>query len=196
MKNNRGSRPDGRFFIIICVAAVIGGIFLLPSFIGIGDRTPLFCSESISEEFYPSTTTPLAHAKLDHCIMHLHKVVPHANSSQIMVVFRCSRAEKAPCNFLIFGLGYDSLMWAAFNPKGKTLFLEEDPLWVRSILKTAPNLNEALEEGCNNDCGIEIPPAEKVTQRTLAMHNASVKQVEGSTFLQQQSYKKVSTSPT
>ncbi|GJR72713.1 probable methyltransferase [Tanacetum coccineum] len=51
---------------------------------------------------------------------------------------------KAPCNFLIFGLGYDSLMWAAFNPKGKTLFLEEDPLWVRSILKTAPNLNVGI----------------------------------------------------
>ncbi|GJZ37443.1 hypothetical protein Tco_0583634 [Tanacetum coccineum] len=158
MKTNRGSRPDGRFFIIICVAAVIGGIFLLPSFIGIGDRTHLFCSESISEEFYPSTTTPLAHAKLDHCIMHLHKVVPHANSSQIMVVFRCSRAEKARAISLFSG--------------------------------------SALEEGCNNDCGIEIPPAEKVTQRTLAMHNASVKQVEVLTFLQQQSYKKVNTSAT
>ncbi|GJY00762.1 probable methyltransferase [Tanacetum coccineum] len=141
MKNNRGSRPDGRFFIIICVAAVIGGIFLLPSFIGIGDRTHLFCSESISEEFYPSTTTPL---QLD-AILHYatSQVVPQQTVAEIMVSFDVL-AEKAPCNFLIFGLGYDSLMWAAFNPKGKTLFLEEDPLWVRSILKTAPNLNVGI----------------------------------------------------
>ncbi|GJT90965.1 probable methyltransferase [Tanacetum coccineum] len=114
MKNNRGSRPDGRFFIIICVAAVIGGIFLLPSFIGIGDRTPLFCSESISEEFYPSTTTPL---QLD-AILHYatSQVVPQQTVAEIMVSFDVL-AEKAPCNFLIFGLRYDSLMWAAFNPK-------------------------------------------------------------------------------
>nr|GEV55803.1 hypothetical protein [Tanacetum cinerariifolium] len=85
MKNNRGSRPDGRFFIIICVAAVIGGIFLLPSFIGIGDRTPLFCSESISEEFYPSTTTPL---QLD-AILHYatSQVVPQQSVAEIMVSF-------------------------------------------------------------------------------------------------------------
>ncbi|PWA69836.1 polysaccharide biosynthesis protein [Artemisia annua] len=141
MKNNRGSRPDGRFFVIICVAAVIGGIFLLPSFIGIGNQTPLFCSESISEEFYPSTTTPL---QLD-AILHYatSQVVPQQSVAEIMVSFDVL-VSRAPCNFLIFGLGYDSLMWAAFNPKGKTLFLEEDPLWVRSILKTAPNLNVGI----------------------------------------------------
>ncbi|GJU57596.1 probable methyltransferase [Tanacetum coccineum] len=106
-----------------------------------GDRTPLFCSESISEEFYPSTTTPL---QLD-VILHYatSQVVPQQSVAEIVVSFNVL-VEKAPCNFLIFWLGYDSLMWAAFNPKGKTLFLEEDPLWVRSILKTAPNLNVGI----------------------------------------------------
>lgn len=31
-------------------------------------------------------------------------------------------------------------MWASFNPGGLTLFLEEDPKWVRSVIKDAPDL--------------------------------------------------------
>lgn len=46
----------------------------------------------------------------------------------------------APCNFLVFGLGHDSLMWAALNPRGTTLFLEEDPKLVHQILARAPAL--------------------------------------------------------
>ncbi|KAI9081620.1 hypothetical protein K1719_036506 [Acacia pycnantha] len=44
----------------------------------------------------------------------------------------------APCNFLVFGSGHDSLMWDSFNPRGTTLFLEEDPKWLRSILRRFP----------------------------------------------------------
>ncbi|KAJ4729473.1 Glucuronoxylan 4-o-methyltransferase 1-like protein [Melia azedarach] len=46
----------------------------------------------------------------------------------------------APCNFLVFGLGHDSLMWAALNPRGTTFFLEEDPKLVHKILARAPAL--------------------------------------------------------
>lgn len=35
-------------------------------------------------------------------------------------------------------------MWASFNPKGKTLFLEEDKMWVRNVLKTAPDLKTVI----------------------------------------------------
>ncbi|XP_004513320.1 arabinogalactan O-methyltransferase 1-like [Cicer arietinum] len=46
----------------------------------------------------------------------------------------------APCNFLVFGIGHDALMWDSFNPRGITLFLEEDRKWTISSLKRFPIL--------------------------------------------------------
>jgi glucuronoxylan 4-O-methyltransferase len=39
--------------------------------------------------------------------------------------------DKAPCNFLVFGLGNDSQLWAKLNHGGKTVFIEDDNLWVK-----------------------------------------------------------------
>lgn len=66
-------------------------------------------------------------------------VVPQQSFDEITVSFDVLSAT-APCNFLIFGLGRDSLMWASLNPRGTTLFLEEDPQWVQTVLKDAPTL--------------------------------------------------------
>ncbi|KAJ4962064.1 hypothetical protein NE237_021974 [Protea cynaroides] len=67
------------------------------------------------------------------------KVVPQQSMEEIRVTFEVLRSL-SPCNFLVFGLGQDSLMWSAFNPRGTTLFLEEDPKWVQSVLKDSPIL--------------------------------------------------------
>ncbi|KAL1804552.1 hypothetical protein DCAR_0936209 [Daucus carota subsp. sativus] len=68
------------------------------------------------------------------------RVVPQQSLAEIKVSFDVL-LSRAPCNFLVFGLGHDSQMWHSFNPRGTTLFLEEDPKWVQTILKTAPFLN-------------------------------------------------------
>ncbi|CAL6334065.1 unnamed protein product [Bathycoccus prasinos] len=47
--------------------------------------------------------------------------------------------KKGPCNFLIFGVGFDSIMWTAMNP-GRTVFLEDDELWAERVRETAPFL--------------------------------------------------------
>ena len=47
--------------------------------------------------------------------------------------------KKGPCNFLIFGVGFDSIMWTAMN-LGRTVFLEDDDLWVERVRETAPFL--------------------------------------------------------
>ncbi|KAK1425922.1 hypothetical protein QVD17_21286 [Tagetes erecta] len=128
-------------FLGVAAAAIIGTTFLLSSLIDTDTDAPLFCTESISDEFLPTTTTPM---QLD-AILHYAttQIVPQQSLPEITLSFNVLRSI-SPCNFLVFGLGHDSLMWAAFNPDGKTLFLEEDFMWVRNILKTAPNLNAAI----------------------------------------------------
>ncbi|KAL6188220.1 hypothetical protein ACLB2K_039613 [Fragaria x ananassa] len=64
---------------------------------------------------------------------------PQQSRAEISVSFEVLKS-RAPCNFLVFGLGYDSLMWASFNPRGTTLFLEENPKWVQTVLKSSPEL--------------------------------------------------------
>ncbi|KAK9050900.1 hypothetical protein SSX86_027525 [Deinandra increscens subsp. villosa] len=135
---------DTKFCILfLAVAIIIGCTFLISSFNGIGfGDTPLFCTESISsDEFLPTTTTPM---QLD-AILHYAtaQVVPQQSLAEITASFSVLQTI-SPCNFLVFGLGHDSLMWASFNPNGKTLFLEEDSMWIRSVLKTTPNLNAAI----------------------------------------------------
>ncbi|KAH7866075.1 hypothetical protein Vadar_015260 [Vaccinium darrowii] len=48
--------------------------------------------------------------------------------------------KKSPCNFLVFGLGHDSLMWSALNYGGHTIFLEEDGVWIEQIRRKFPML--------------------------------------------------------
>lgn len=68
------------------------------------------------------------------------RVVPQQTKEEITVSFDVLKSL-APFNFLVFGLGFDSLMWSAFNSRGHTLFLEEDPKWVQTVLKDAPTLH-------------------------------------------------------
>ncbi len=49
--------------------------------------------------------------------------------------------RKAPCNFLVFGLGDDSAVWDATNHQGHTLFIEDDEEWVSSVLDEYPGLD-------------------------------------------------------
>ncbi|KAK2661462.1 hypothetical protein Ddye_000036 [Dipteronia dyeriana] len=67
------------------------------------------------------------------------KEIPELTHQEIRSAFDVL-INLAPCNFLVFGLGHDSFMWAALNPRGTTLFLEEDPTLVHKILARAPAL--------------------------------------------------------
>ncbi|KAJ4830222.1 hypothetical protein Tsubulata_035757 [Turnera subulata] len=89
----------------------------------------------LAAEDYSATPTQLL------AILHYAttKVVPQQSRAEISLSFNVLQSL-APCNFLVFGLGHDSLMWASLNPRGTTLFLEEDPKWVQSILKHIPHL--------------------------------------------------------
>ncbi|WOL01252.1 glucuronoxylan 4-O-methyltransferase 3-like [Canna indica] len=66
-------------------------------------------------------------------------ITPQQTFQEISVTSRVL-ARRSPCNFLIFGLGHDSVMWSALNHGGRTVFFEEDESWIKSVTGKFPNL--------------------------------------------------------
>ncbi|XP_021752572.1 glucuronoxylan 4-O-methyltransferase 3-like [Chenopodium quinoa] len=70
-------------------------------------------------------------------------ITPQQTAKEISVTDRVLR-RKSPSNFLVFGLGYDSPMWASLNHGGRTVFLEENEGWIRQIKEKFPTLESYL----------------------------------------------------
>uniref|UniRef100_A0A5B7BV07 Putative glucuronoxylan 4-O-methyltransferase 1 n=1 Tax=Davidia involucrata TaxID=16924 RepID=A0A5B7BV07_DAVIN len=139
MKNRHFYR-EKPVFLGIALAGLIGGVFLISSFIRSADNSFLCTLGGVRARgggADSSSTTPIQlKAILHYATSH---VVPQQSLGEISVSFDVLQSLP-PCNFLIFGLGHDSLMWASLNPSGTTIFLEEDPKWVQTVLKDAPML--------------------------------------------------------
>ncbi|KAF3431040.1 hypothetical protein FNV43_RR25770 [Rhamnella rubrinervis] len=138
MKNYRNPLLEKPWFVILSLACLVAAGLLIASFMRAGDNL-LLCSlpntkSQIVSDYSPTTIQLQA-------ILHYatSKVVPQQSLGEIRASFDVLK-KVAPCNFLVFGLGHDSFMWASFNPGGNTLFLEEDPKWVQTVLKNAPQL--------------------------------------------------------
>ena len=122
--------------LVLSLGALIiaAGIFTAAS---LGHLSPFLCpavADPVALEYATTPTQLLA-------ILHYAttKEVPQQSNAEVRVTFDVLR-ELAPCNFLVYGVGRDSLMWASLNPRGTTLFLEEDPEWLKAVLLKAPIL--------------------------------------------------------
>ncbi|PHT36815.1 Glucuronoxylan 4-O-methyltransferase 2 [Capsicum baccatum] len=108
-------------------------------------------------------------------------VTPQQTLKEISVSLRVLE-KKSPCNFLVFGLGHDSLMWTGLNHGGRTVFLEEDKSWIEQIQSQLPSLesyhviydtritqaDELMETGMSNqDCKEVIDPGFSKCQLAL-----------------------------
>lgn len=128
---------EKRILIAAVIAVIITAILTITKLTQstTSSATSLLCSSFTRPE--PEPSTPL---QLD-AILHYatSSLVPQQSIAEITVSFRVLRSL-APCNFLVYGLGHDSLMWASLNPRGTTLFLEEDIQWVHKTLRNAPLL--------------------------------------------------------
>ncbi|XP_057453913.1 glucuronoxylan 4-O-methyltransferase 2-like [Lotus japonicus] len=106
----------------------------------------------------PSLTNALIHYATTN-------ITPQQTFNEISVSARILQ-KKSPCNFLVFGLGLDSLMWTALNHGGRTVFLEEDKSWIDQIQQKLPTLesyhvmydtkvyqsDELMNTGMEHDC--------------------------------------------
>ncbi|XP_034706153.1 probable methyltransferase At1g27930 [Vitis riparia] len=138
MKNRRVlfERP---WLLTVVIGGMIGAAILINSF-GRTSSNSLLCSLSGAYTRPDHSDDSVAQTQLI-AILHYatSRVVPQQSLAEIRVSFDVLQSL-APCNFLVYGLGHDSVMWSSFNPKGTTIFLEEDPKWVQTVLKQAPNL--------------------------------------------------------
>ncbi|GJY95845.1 probable methyltransferase [Tanacetum coccineum] len=136
MKNmNLRLLPDRKISILFSLLAIIGGGILIFTFVG-DTPTNLVCTGKF-DNFRSTSASMQLRAILHYATT---KTTPQQSLNEISISFNVLKSI-SPCNFLVFGLGHDSLMWASFNPEGPTLFLEEDPKWVNIVLKDAPDLN-------------------------------------------------------
>ncbi|KHN44443.1 hypothetical protein glysoja_014484 [Glycine soja] len=142
---NRYLVPERRWFVGLAVVGLIGAVLFLSNAIRTSE-TSYVCpgalgirSKTRTEFSYDASPIQLR------AIMHYatSRVVPQQSVSEIKISLDVIKSLGRPINFLVTGLGHDSLMWASFNPGGTTVFLEEDPNYATRrgfSPRTAPNL--------------------------------------------------------
>ncbi|KAK1294549.1 Glucuronoxylan 4-O-methyltransferase 1 [Acorus calamus] len=130
---------EKRWFAAVSIAALIAGALLITSFIRSGDRSVVLCSLSASTSTNFNNDEHLLSTILHYATT---PVTPQQSLAEIHITYDVLRSSSpsSAVNFLVFGLGHDSPMWSAFNHRGTTLFLEEDPKWYQIVLKNSPNL--------------------------------------------------------
>lgn len=52
--------------------------------------------------------------------------------------------EKDNKNFLVFGLGNDSILWVLANRRGQTIFIEDNSRWAEKVKHSHPEINYFL----------------------------------------------------
>lgn len=124
------------WFLRLALVGLIAGVLFIYQFVQNSDHS-LLCSFAGESPRADSSATQIQLSAILHYAT--SRIVPQQTLAEITVSFDVLQSL-ASCNFLVFGLGFDSLMWSSFNARGDTLFLEEDPKWVQTVLKDAPTL--------------------------------------------------------
>ncbi|KAI5356386.1 hypothetical protein L3X38_009281 [Prunus dulcis] len=108
-------------------------------------KVPLDEKEAEDDERSTKCDTPLTCNKippsLAKALIHYttSTITPQQTLKEISVTSKVLD-KKSPCNFLVFGLGHDSLMWSSLNHGGRTIFVEEDESWIEQIQRRFPML--------------------------------------------------------
>ncbi|MBA0752023.1 hypothetical protein Gogos_000904 [Gossypium gossypioides] len=185
--NSKPHSPFNTKLILIC-ASVVLFVFLLITTTSSFSKPPVSLSH-LSNSTHPvddSEPTPLdcpslpltptctkTPPSLANALIHYAttNITPQQTLKEISVSARVLE-KKAPCNFLVFGLGHDSLMWAGLNHGGRTVFLEEDKAWIEQIKQKLPSLesyhveyvtkvhqaDDLLETGMKEECKVVGDP--------------------------------------
>ncbi|XP_019243141.1 PREDICTED: glucuronoxylan 4-O-methyltransferase 1-like [Nicotiana attenuata] len=155
-------------------ASSISNAFLPRSSASSGDKETISCSSPKCNNKIPSSVAKsLIHYATSN-------TTPQQKLDEISITSNILD-KKSPCNFLVFGLGHDSLMWHTLNFGGRTIFLDEDIIWIEKIKKKFPMLesyhvtydskvkeaNVLMEAGKKPDCTTIVDPRYSKCQLAL-----------------------------
>ncbi|KAH6835996.1 glucuronoxylan 4-O-methyltransferase-like protein [Perilla frutescens var. hirtella] len=141
----------------------------------------------------PSHSCTKISASLANALVHYatSNITPQQTFKEISVSLKVLQ-KKSPCNFLVFGLGHDSLMWTSLNHGGRTVFLEEDESWIQQIKAQNPSLesyhvvyntklteaDELHDVGMQEHCKVVSDPRKSKCQLALKGFPGEVYDVE------------------
>jgi glucuronoxylan 4-O-methyltransferase len=172
-------------FLLLGVFIAFFLLFMLRS----GFPTSMQSESPVSQNFVPNakatTNCPTCSTippTLAQALIHYSTstITPQQTLKEISVSARVLE-KKSPCNFLVFGLGHDSLMWNVLNYGGRTIFLEEDEAWIQQIRRRFPMLesyhvtydskvnqaNQLMEVGRGPECTALGDPRYSMCQLAL-----------------------------
>lgn len=136
---------DQTWLLGILTVGFIGGAVCIMAFIQTA-TAPILCKTAgMLAAAAAAGNSSSSRAHLVDVILHYanSRLTPQQSVQEIRMSMEVVR-KVGPANFLVFGLGYDSLMWAALNLGGTTLFLEDDPKFYDAITGPNPNITAHL----------------------------------------------------
>ncbi|OVA00133.1 putative polysaccharide biosynthesis protein [Macleaya cordata] len=198
MRSSKAHYPSNLKLLILGFLLAFLLLFILRSSFSSSQQNPSSISqsnqsskESNSIEVASSTTCPPSKSTktcnkipptIAQALIHYStsNITPQQTLREISVTAKILE-KKSPCNFLVFGLGHDSLMWSTLNHGGRTVFLEEDKSWIEQIKQRFPMLesyhvvydskvNQAedlMEVGKGEECTSVGDPRNSVCQLAL-----------------------------
>ena len=109
----------------------------MPAGAGPTTRIQEMTPKSILKRFLARPSVALgAYLPLPHIIKAMRRLNGIQLSHEELRVILEAVREKAPCNFLVFGLGNDSAVWLRINRGGNTVFVEDDERWLQKVVKS------------------------------------------------------------
>ncbi|RWR85051.1 protein IRX15-LIKE-like protein [Cinnamomum micranthum f. kanehirae] len=108
----------------------------------ITSSSPSSASSSSSSSSSSSHPPPLPLFVVD-ALLHYSSAsnaTAHMSSSDLRSISAALRRCSSPCNFLIFGLGHETLLWKAVNYNGRTVFLDENEYFAAWFEAKHPHL--------------------------------------------------------